>query len=172
MLERGAHRERVRVVAVVDQQDRLRERSSSSRQRRELDVEPSVGDSEAERVADDERGERVLELVARREARLAEPDRTARRRRKTPGSSTCPKRRISMSVARQIRLEQRLVGHDRRAARRQRRRSARPSPARRSSTVSTSSRCTGPTFVISADVGPRERRKPRDLAEAAHAHLE
>ena len=27
-------------------------------------------------------------------------------------------------------------------------------------------------FVISADVGPRERREPRDLAEAAHAHLD
>ena len=27
-------------------------------------------------------------------------------------------------------------------------------------------------FVISADLGPRERREPRDLAEPAHAHLD
>ena len=39
-------------------------------------------------------------------------------------------------------------------------------------TVSTSSRCTGPMFVMSADVRLRERCEPGDLAEAAHAHLD
>jgi hypothetical protein len=74
VLESRAHRERVRVVAVVQEQHAVGELELLLAERRELDLEPPIRDGDAERVADGERGEGVPQLVARREARL-EPNR-------------------------------------------------------------------------------------------------
>ncbi len=132
VLERGAHRERVRVVAVVQEQHAVGELELLLAKRRELDLEPPVGDGHAERVAHRQRRERVPELVPRREARRRAGS-CARRRRTCRTASTSPKRRTSRSRRAEVRLEQRLaVWNDRDPARAATPRSARPSPARRS----------------------------------------
>ena len=147
MLERRAHRDGVRVVAVVDQDDPPGSSSTSSRSgAKSTSRRPSV-ERDPEQLADGQRRERVVELVAGREARL-EPDRATadleaalplRPGRSAESRCRCGRGRARAAVRR---------------ARPRRRRAAAPSIssalARATfSTVPTSSRWTGAIFVIS-----------------------
>ena len=173
MLERRAHRDRVRVVGVVDRAGRRRGAAAPRRQSANATSRrPRPGSSgrPSARHAR-ERGERVL---ARGGARVkstsivpSEVETTAPApRARTPSSARRSPNADDLEVA--AARPEKLGGHDRGAAGRQRRRSARPSRAATPSTVPTSSRCTGPIVRDHADVGPRERAELGDLAEPAH----
>ena len=64
------------------------------------------------------------------------------------------------------------MGHDRGAVRRAARRSSSALASATRSTVPSSSRCTGPTPVITADVGPGDLGQVGDLAHPAHGQLD
>ena len=162
VLERGAHRDRVRVVASLisrpppgsgDLLPRQRENSTSSA--------PSAT-SRPSACAATQRRERVLGLVARREARRRARDRrrSPTRRRRALASTLRRSARTSMSSRVEVRLEQRLVGHDRRPARRQRLDQLAPSP-RDALERADQLEVDRADVRDHADVRPRERRRAR-----------
>ena len=157
--ERRAHRHRVRVVAVVQEQPAAGKRELLLAELRELDLQ-GAGGAGTPRLSAAAHAKRVFSSWCAAVYAVSKGS-------GAPGST----RLTTMSVARQVRLEQRLVSGT----------IAMPPAGSASiasafaratfSTVSTSSRCTGPTFVITHDVGPRERREPLDLPEPAHRQL-
>ena len=150
VLERGAHRDRVRVVAVVDQQPAAGELQLLLAELRELDLQLAVLERRRRALRRDERGEGVSELVrasrtSRRERQAARSgvdaadlDVVARRYGSSSGSSGT----IAMPPGGSASISSAL---------------ARATFA----TVPTSSRCTGPMFVITPTSGR--------VNEASHA---
>ena len=158
VLERRAHRDRVRVVAVVQQQTAAgadapprgasRTRRSALRQR------------DVEALRDRDRRARVLQLVLRRVARLE-------RHRAEVGSST---RLTTMSV--RVRYGSSSGSSGTTATPPGGSASISSAFARATfSIVSTSSRCTGPTFVITPTSGLTNDASHAIWPEAAHPQL-
>ena len=172
VLERGAHRRGVRVVRVVDQQAAARQLRLLAAPARERHLDELLGQRQAERLDDRERGDRVRGLVARRER---ERDLAAAR----SGRSATPSRTSTSGGAN--------------------RRTSRPSGTNGSSSGESlgitrdapgGSACSSSAFACAtrvnraqklqmdrpdvrdhADVGPRDLAERRDLPEAAHPHL-
>ena len=136
VLERGAHRDRVRVVAVVQEQAAAGELRSSSRSFENSTCSSSSGSGTPRRRA-----------AATAQCGCSRADAAPSSSSRTAAARSGSTRSTMMSRAVEVRLEQRLVRDDRDTAGRQRRDQLR---LRRAtfSIVSTSSRCTGPTFVI------------------------
>ena len=169
-VERRAHRDRVRVVAVVDQRHAAASSSTSSRSGRELDLERPVRRRGMPSTSQTVSAASVLsELVARRVARL-EP-RSPPADPETPGLVDRAEPADVDVGAREVRLEQRLLGHDRDTAGRQRLDQL-GLRARDVLDRPDELEVDGRDVRDQRDVRPRERREPGDLAEAAHPHLD
>ena len=135
VLERGGHRERVRVVGVVDEEavvGKLRLLPAPARQRDLRGALARPRERQAERAVGAERGEDVLGVVARREGKLERnplaEDRhldgrgvAARRERDELDVAVWAEANHLDVLAVQVRLEQRIsCGDDRRSAGRKR----------------------------------------------------
>ena len=104
-----------------------------------------------------------------------QPRRPAARRRRTPHVGAPSARGPKVSVARQradVRRERGSSPDRPRRRRLERRRRSRALARATFSSVPSCSRCTPAMLTITADVGPRQLGRVRDLAEAAHAHLD
>ena len=162
--ERGAHRDRVRVVGVVDQQAAARQRQLLAAPARELDVDP-LGARQAERVERGQRGGGVRDLVLGREVEADAVDRRCGRPRARPRAAAG---RTTVDV---VALDRELLRHDRRPAGGQRRDqlALRPLHAFERADQLEVDR---PDVRDHADVRPRDPAEVGDLAEAAHRELE
>ena len=140
VLERCAHRRRVRVVRVVDQQAAARKRRLLAAPARELDLDSPLRQREAERPHREQRRGRVLRLVPRGEREL-ELERLAAEVEADPAATLDPLERRHVLLAEavnldvvtaEVRLEQGLVRARPRCRLQGARRRPRPSPAPRS----------------------------------------
>ena len=159
----AAHRDRVRVPGVVDQEPAARQLALLRAPARERHLDDAVRQRHAERLAHGERRGRVRAPGgARRTRRRSRGRRSARARARRaprrPAARTAGRRRPPARTAR-ARARPRARPRRRRAAAP---RAAPPSPARSFSMLPSSSRCTGAIAVIDADVAAaRSRRAPR-----------
>ena len=147
--ERCAHRDGVRVVGVVDQQAAARERDLLEAPARELDLH-ALGPRQPERVERRQGRRRVRGLVARAEVEADAAEERAVRPRPRPSGSREPD---------ELRCRRARPGSSYGTIAVPPGGSAATSSLFARSTPSsepTSSRCAGPTFVIDADLRPRD----------------
>src|SRR5262245_26920258 len=128
VLQRGAHRARVRVVGVVDQQAAAGQRRLLAAPARQLDVHSPVRETKTERPHREQRRDRVLRLVPSREREL-ELELLAAKREHDAATALDPLERRDVLLAEaleldvvtaEVGLEQGLVRDDRGAVRGQR----------------------------------------------------